>query len=154
MYNENISKMNAWQSFFFPHGRAFQIKSEIIHFQQIGQILKFFRLKKIMPHGNWELHKRMKTSRNARYTSKYKIFFQFNLILKITGNLKQKDRGTWVAQQNKHLPLAQVMILESQDQAPSWPPCLSWSLLLPLSLSASPLACALACVCIHSLSLK
>ena len=40
--------------------------------------------------------------------------------------------GTWVAQSVKCLPLAQVLILESQDWAPSWSPCSVESLLLPL----------------------
>jgi len=36
---------------------------------------------------------------------------------------ESRSRGTWVAQLVKRLPLAQVTILESQDQAPHRAPC-------------------------------
>ena len=55
------------------------------------------------------------------------------------GYLKNKNRGTWVAQLVKHLPSAQVMISrESWDRAPCWALCSAGSLLLPLPL---PLPC-------------
>ena len=49
--------------------------------------------------------------------------------------------ATWVALLVKHLPLAQVMILGSQDGAPCRAPCSMGSLLLSLSPCPSPLAC-------------
>ena len=42
--------------------------------------------------------------------------------------------GTWVVQLVKHLPLAQVMIPESWDQAPSQAPRSAGNLLFPLPL--------------------
>ena len=42
--------------------------------------------------------------------------------------------GTWVAQSDKPLPLAQVMILGPWDQASHWALCSAGSLLLPLPL--------------------
>ena len=43
-------------------------------------------------------------------------------------------RGSWVAQSVKRLPLAQVMISGSRDQAPHRAPCSVANLLLPLPL--------------------
>ena len=43
--------------------------------------------------------------------------------------------GIWVSQSAEHLPLAQVMVLGSWDQAPCRAPCSAGSLLLPLSFS-------------------
>ena len=57
---------------------------------------------------------------------------------------------TWVAQSVKHLPLAQVMITGSWDQAPCHrAPCSVGSLLLPLPLPPLPLL-----VCSLTLSLS
>ena len=42
-----------------------------------------------------------------------------------------------MAQLVKCLPLPQVMILRSWDRAPSWSPCLTGGLLLPLPLQVS-----------------
>ena len=47
----------------------------------------------------------------------------------------EKQSGAWVAQSVMHLPLARVMITESQDQAPQWDLCSAESLILPLPLS-------------------
>ena len=55
-----------------------------------------------------------------------------------------KSRGTWVSQLVKPLPLAQVMISRSWDQAPGRAPCSVGSLLLPLPLLFPPLV--LTCV--------
>ena len=41
-------------------------------------------------------------------------------------------QGTWVAQLVKHLPLGQIMISVSWNQAPNGGPCSAGSLLLPL----------------------
>ena len=49
-----------------------------------------------------------------------------------------QQRGTWVAQSVKHLPLAQVMISGSWDGAPCQGPCSVGSLFLPLSLLLHP----------------
>ena len=49
--------------------------------------------------------------------------------------------GAWVAQSVKHLPLAQVMISESWDQALRQAPCSEGSLLLPLPLPL-PITCS------------
>ena len=60
--------------------------------------------------------------------------------------LNARDRGAWVAQSVKCLPLAQVMISRSWDQAFHWAPCSAkgLSLLLPLLLPLTLLpACAL-----------
>ena len=48
-----------------------------------------------------------------------------------------------MAQLVKHLPLAQVSVLKSWDQALHGAPCLAGSLLLPLPLIATLPACAL-----------
>ena len=47
---------------------------------------------------------------------------------------ERHGRGAWVAQLVKGLPLAQVMILGSWDQALNWAPCSVGSLFLPLLL--------------------
>ena len=52
-------------------------------------------------------------------------------------------RGAWVAQWVKPLPLAQVMISGSWDQAPHWTLCSAGILLLPLSLPGSLPTCDL-----------
>ena len=52
-------------------------------------------------------------------------------------------RGTWVAQWDKPLPSAQVMIPGSWDQALHWALCSAGSLLPPLSLPASLPTCDL-----------
>ena len=46
--------------------------------------------------------------------------------------IKSSERGTWVAQSVKPLPLAWVMISGSWDRAPLRAPCSAGSLLLPL----------------------
>ena len=48
-------------------------------------------------------------------------------------------KGAWVAQSVKHVPLAQVMILGSWNQALHQVPCSVGSLLLPLPLPLQPL---------------
>jgi len=55
---------------------------------------------------------------------------------------KMDNRGAWVAQLVKGLPLAQVMIPGSGDRAPSPDVCSAGSLLVPLPLPAAPPACA------------
>ena len=58
------------------------------------------------------------------------------------------EKSTWVAQLGEHLPLAQVMISDSWDQALHWVLCLAGSLRLPLPLPLTLLVLS------HSLSLK
>ena len=59
------------------------------------------------------------------------------------GHFQKQNRGTWVAQSVKRLPLAQVMIPGSWDPGPHWAPCSSRNLLLPLSLLLLLLVCSL-----------
>ena len=63
------------------------------------------------------------------------------------------SRGVWVAQLVKCLPLAQVIIPESLDQAPHQAPCSAGSLLLPFPLPLPP-TCAHDCARMHVLSLS
>ena len=48
--------------------------------------------------------------------------------------LTHRTRGTWGAQSVEHVPLAQVLILESWNQTPHRAPCSAGSLLLLLPL--------------------
>ena len=54
-----------------------------------------------------------------------------------------ENKGAWVAQSVKRLPLAQVMIPESWDQALHQAPCSTGSLLLSLPLPLPWLVLAL-----------
>ena len=73
--------------------------------------------------------KRRKMLRNSEVAEQ-----QDGQIPNSSGYQETKYGGTWVAQSVKHLPLAQVMIPGSWDQAPHWAPFSEGSLLLPLPL--------------------
>ena len=62
------------------------------------------------------------------YSHSYEFCIVFFFIL------KSSLQGAWVAQSFGHLPLAQVMIPESWNQAPRWAPCSVGSLPLPFPL--------------------
>ena len=65
------------------------------------------------------------------------------MLVHITMEVNVKSKRNWVAQSVKWLPSAWVMISGSWNHAPHWALCSMGSLLLPLPLPATLLACAL-----------